>query len=104
MDIQGFLMRLFNEQKWREEQAKKLSTGFGDQPMDFKSKIELQYPLLMDTFRSADNKDARREKVINSMERTAQSPLPDWFHERWRQKEWNDQRQQSLQDIFKRGM
>ena len=104
MDIKSFLMRLFIEQKWREQEAQKMSTGIGYNPYNFTDAANMQFPNYMDALKNADEKDARRDNVIQSMERVAKSPVPDWFHERWRQREWQQSRQEGLDKIFKHGI
>ena len=90
MDLRELFTRLFDEQRWREQQAQKLSSGLGSLPYSFQEQMNIRAPGLFNAYDKADNKDAERQKVLDSLAKNL-GPKPGWFEDRYQ-----------LQNMFQR--
>lgn len=82
MNLGDYISRLLNEQKWREEQAQKLSSGLGSMPYNFQEQMNFRAPSLMRQFEKADEIDQTSDKIVNSLQ-NALGPKPNWFEDRF---------------------
>lgn len=82
MDLRELFTRLFDEQKWREQQAQKLSSGLGSLPYSFTEQMNMRAPGLMNAYDKADQKDAERGRVLDSLANNL-GPKPQWFEDRY---------------------
>lgn len=77
MDFKGFLARLFDEDKWREQEAQKFSSGLGSLPYSFQEQTQLKAPLLLNMFRTQDMDALKSYKKWDEME------APDYVPQRF---------------------
>jgi len=98
MNLMEIFQRLWDEDKWREQQAQKLSSGLGSLPYSFDQQMEQRAPLLLNAFRQQDINADKSNKMFQD------NLAPDYAPQRYYLNEGIKMRQKGLEDIYKGGM
>lgn len=110
MDLRTLFQRLFNEQKWREQQAMKMgipAPGSNQQltdatPLTLEQRFSMdpKTQMLKHYMDMDQQKDQQIQPLIDNFEKEL-GPMPQWFWDRYKQKEWAETRQKGLANLHK---
>lgn len=98
MDLRELLTKLFDEQKWREQQARKLSSGFGTMPYTFDQQMERRLPLLFHAYQQQDEQANKSDQVFTA------NDAPDYAPQRYFLNDAMNMHRKRLEDMYKTPM
>lgn len=83
MNLMDILMKLWDEDKWREQQAKKLSSGLGSLPYNAQDQMQYRSPLYLEQMFKDQKYQQQWDSILKDIEKNMGSKQPDWFEERF---------------------
>lgn len=95
MDLRELFTRLFDEQKWREQQARKLSSGFGTMPYTFDQQMDRRLPLLLHAYEQQDAMANKNDRVFT------ENAAPDYAPQRYFLNDAINAHRKRLEDMYK---
>lgn len=79
MNLEELMMKMLQPDKWREQQAMKLSSGLGSLPYSFQEQMQIRAPRVLDMHKRHDAISLKNEKAMEELG----PEMPAWFPERY---------------------